>query len=125
MKRLKDEMHDCYKCNLYPCSLQKEVSKGDICKDCPIPCCRDVLMPLMPCEKEKLERGKLGGIKMKDNGWCHYFDKIKRGCTIYEKRPIGCRIHSCRFITEGKVPDEVRAIKIQMEEKKVQKKEYK
>lgn len=118
MRRLKDEIHNCYKCELYPCSLQEEVSRRDICKDCPVPCCRSVLMALMPCEEVKLELGKYGGLKMKDNGWCYYFDKDKGGCSIYEKRPIGCRIASCRFIREGKIPEEIKVIKkeMQMEE---------
>mgnify|MGYP003394287999 CR=1 FL=1 len=111
MNKLEDEMHHCNECDLYPCSLQEEVSKNDICKDCPTPCCRGVLVALLPCEEEKLENGSFGALKMNDDGWCYYFD-IKNGiCTIYEKRPITCRVTTCRFIIEGNIPDEIRAIK--------------
>lgn len=44
---------------------------------------------------------------MKNNGWCQYFDEIKRICSIYEKRPVACRVASCRFIEKGKIPEEI------------------
>lgn len=111
MDKLEDEIHHCNGCGLYPCSFQEEVSKNDICKDCPTPCCRAVLVALLPCEEEKLENGSLGSLKMNDDGWCYYFDKNNGRCIIYQKRPIVCRVASCRFIIEGKIPDEIRAIK--------------
>lgn len=111
MDKLKDEIHNCDKCDLYPCSSQEEVSKGDICKDCPTPCCRSVIVVLPPCERVVLKQDEYGGLKMKDDGWCHYFDREKRICSIYEKRPIMCRVASCRFIREGKIPDEIKIIK--------------
>lgn len=103
MKMLKDEIHNCNDCNIYPCSLQEDVSDKDVCKNCPTVCCRDVLVVVLPCESGKLEEGKLGLLKMNDDGWCYYFDHDTRGCSIYEKRPIACRVASCRFIREGKV----------------------
>lgn len=107
MNRLKDDIHNCYECDLYPCSTQDEVAEGGICKECPVHCCRYVLVALPPCEEEKLERGKFGGLKMNDDGWCYLFDKNNGMCTVYEKRPITCRVASCRFIREGKIPDEL------------------
>lgn len=115
MEKLKDDIHDCYRCDLYPCSTQDEVSKGDICKDCPVPCCRSVLVALLPCEEEKLEKGYLGSLKMEDNGWCHYYDVDSEICTIYDKRPIVCRVASCRFIREGKMPDKLKIYKKEMQ----------
>lgn len=107
MDKLKDEIHNCEECDLYPCSFQEDVSKEDICKDCPIPCCRAALVALLPCEEGKLEKGKFGSLKMNDDKWCCYYNP-NIGCTIYEKRPVGCRVASCRFIREGKVPDKLR-----------------
>lgn len=109
MHKLKDGIHNCEGCNVYPCSFQEEVSVG-ICKDCPVPCCRAVLVVLLPCEEGKYKNGPLGVLKMNDDGWCYYFDKNNRTCTIYKNRPIVCRIASCRFIREGKIPDEIKTI---------------
>ena len=109
MEKLEDQIHHCKGCDIYPCSLQEEVS-NNICKDCPTPCCRAVLVALVPCEEKKLENGYFG-LKMNDDGWCYYFDKKNGRCVIYQKRPIACRVASCRFIIEGKIPDEIRAIK--------------
>lgn len=105
MNILKDEVHSCISCDIYPCSLQEVISNKDVCRDCPTPCCREVLVVILPCESGKLEEGKLGLLKMNDDGWCCYFDHKIRGCSVYEKRPIACRVASCRFIREGKVPD--------------------
>lgn len=110
MNKLEDGIHQCNGCEIYPCSLQEEVSK-EICKDCPTPCCRAVLVALVPCEEKKLKNGLSGALKMnRDDGWCYYFDKNNERCIIYQQRPIG-RVASCRFIIEGKVPEEIKALK--------------
>lgn len=111
MHKLKDEIHNCDGCDIYPCSSQEEVSKIDICGECPVPCCHAVLVALLPCEEGKLANGLYGALKMNDDGWCCYFDKNNGVCTIYEKRPIACRVASCRFIREGKIPDEIKIAK--------------
>jgi Fe-S-cluster containining protein len=105
MNKLKDEVHDCINCGIYPCSLQEDISDNDICKNCPTTCCREVLVVILPCESGKLKEGKLGLLKMNEDGWCYYFDHNTRSCSIYEKRPIACRVASCRFIREGKIPE--------------------
>ena len=105
MNILKDEIHDCKNCDIYPCSLQEDISNKNVCKDCPTTCCKGVMVVILPCESGKLKEGKLGLLKMNDDEWCCYFDHNTRGCSIYEKRPIVCRVSSCRFIREGKVPD--------------------
>jgi Fe-S-cluster containining protein len=105
MNILKDEVHDCINCNIYPCSLQEDISDNDICKSCPTTCCREVLVVILPCESGKLKEGKLGLLKMNEDGWCYYFDHNTRRCSVYEKRPIACRVASCRFVREGKIPD--------------------
>lgn len=110
MEKLKDEIHHCDNCDIFPCSSQEIVSKSDICKDCPVHCCMEVIVPLAPCEELKLETNGGLGLKMMDNGWCFYHDDDK-GCTIYEKRPVMCRVASCRFVREGKIPEEIKTIK--------------
>lgn len=105
MKILKDEIHDCNSCNIYPCSLQEDISDKDVCKNCSAICCREALVVILPCENGKLKEGKLGLLKMNNDGWCYYFDHDTRRCSIYEKRPIACRVASCRFIREGNMPD--------------------
>lgn len=111
MNKLKDDIHDCGKCSIFPCSTQEEVLRNDICIDCPVKCCHAPLLPMVKCEKKILGGGKFGGIKLKDNGWCHYYNEITGKCTIYEKRPIGCRIASCGFIRRGEVPGHIRSMK--------------
>lgn len=119
MEMLKDEIHHCEKCDVFPCSMQDIVSRGDICGDCPIHCCQSVIIPLAPCEESKLEIEYGCVLKMGDNGWCWYYDKGK-GCAIYEKRPVMCRVASCRFIREGKIPDKIRIIKEKMKRRKIE-----
>lgn len=109
MEKLKDDIHHCDNCDIFPCSSQEIVSKSDICNDCPSRCCNEVIVPLAPCEELKLGAGKGLGLKMRDNGWCWYYDKDK-GCTIYDIRPVMCRIATCRFIREGKIPEEIKMI---------------
>lgn len=106
MRKLKDEIHHCDDCDIYPCSTQEIVLKSNICRLCPISCCRYVLVVLAPCEEMILEN-KNGALKMKENGWCYYYNEQKRECIIYEIRPVICRIASCRFIREGKIPKEL------------------
>lgn len=114
MHKLKDDIHNCYECGIYPCSFQGEVSV-DICRNCPVPCCHAVLVALVPCEEGKFESGSSSGVlKMNDDGWCYYFDKNNGNCTIYENRPIACRVASCRFIREGKIPDKIKIVKNRM-----------
>ncbi len=112
MEKLNDIIHKCDDCEYYPCSTQDIVSKGDICKDCPVICCREVLVLLASCEENIFEKGKYGELKMKENGWCYYYNEDTKMCEIYEIRPITCRIASCRFIREGKIPDEVKKLKL-------------
>lgn len=107
MEKLDDGIHHCDGCELFPCSTQEEVSRTDICGECPVPCCRMVLVALVPCEENKYENKDIGSLKMGDDGWCRYF-KDGIGCTIYNIRPIICRIASCRFVREGKIPKEVK-----------------
>lgn len=114
MDKLNDGIHNCHECEIYPCSFQEEVSRSDICVNCPAPCCRSVIVPLAPCEKGKIDVDKFGALKMNDDGWCSYYN-YNIGCTIYEKRPIICRIASCRFIREGKMPNELKIIKFNRE----------
>lgn len=109
MDILKDKIHHCDTCDKFPCSFQDDISKNDICKECPVPCCRCVVVPILPCEEGKYEAGKFGGLKMNTDGWCHYYGH-NIGCTIYDIRPVTCRIASCRFIREGKMPDELKLI---------------
>jgi len=99
MKQIKDGIHNCISCELYPCTMQEEIDGDDICRLCPIPsrCCNMPILPIMPCE-EKLN------ITFTKEGWCIYY---KDGCTIHNKRPIACRIASCRWIREGKIPNEI------------------
>ena len=111
MRILKDDIHDCEKCELYPCSLQDEVSKTHICDKCPIICCRYQLIIVAPCEIGKLEVDDIGGLKMTDDGWCYYYSK-KEGCSIYDKRPVICRIASCRFIRRGGIPDVFKSMSV-------------
>lgn len=106
MEKLNDGIHHCDGCELFPCSAQEEVSIIDICGACPVPCCRMVLVPLVPCEDRSYENRDVGSLKMGNDGWCQYF-KEEIGCTIYNVRPIACRVASCRFIREGKIPKEI------------------
>jgi Fe-S-cluster containining protein len=105
MKILKDEIHDCINCENYPCSLKEDISNKDVCKDCISTCCQDAIIVILPCEQGVFKEGTLGLLKMNDDGWCYYFDHENRRCSIYEKRPVACRVSSCSFIREGKVPD--------------------
>lgn len=95
MVRLKDAIHHCDDCKLYPCTEQPVV-ESDICKQCPTTCCKAPLLPLMPCEAEL--KNPLS------SEYCPYFNVSTRECIIYDKRPIGCRIASCGFIRRGKIP---------------------
>ena len=56
------------------------------------------------CRLDLAERADLSGVlSIKDivlinsmtskDGWCIYFDKSKRKCTIYESRPHFCRVN--------------------------------
>ncbi len=110
MNLLSDEIHDCAKCEIFPCSLQEEVSRDEICNLCPIPsrCCQMPFLALLSCEKQKLEHEN-GLIKFTEEGWCIYY---KNGCTIHDKRPIACRIASCRWIREGKIPEEIQNLRM-------------
>lgn len=100
MKFLKDAIHDCQKCSIYPCTFQ-EIVESDVCKECPTPCCRGVVLPILPCE-ESLK------IELRKDEWCNYFDVENYVCKIYDIRPVTCRIASCRFIEEGKIPEKLK-----------------
>lgn len=113
MEKLNDDIHRCEGCEHFPCSSQEEVSRVDICKECISHCCRAVLVALVPCEEHKFERGDIGSLKMGDDGWCYYY-RTGIGCSIYDIRPITCRIASCRFIREGKYPVELKELKEKM-----------
>lgn len=100
MHKLNDEIHHCDTCNFYPCSTQEEVI-SPLCSECPIPCCYHQLIPLAPCEEEHFVKDKYGGLKCVE-GDCHYL--TPKGCSIFEIRPIICRIASCGFIRRGYIP---------------------
>lgn len=112
MNILKDEVHDCSNCDIYPCSLQEDISDKDVCKDCSGTCCKDIMIVVLPCESGKIKEGKLGLLKMNDDGWCCYFDHSTAMCSIYEKRPVACRVTSCRFIRDGKVPNSFKKLNL-------------
>ena len=102
MKLLNDEIHKCAKCEIFPCSIQDEVV-SNLCKDCPIVCCRSQLITLLPCEINHFENGEIPNtLKMKEDGWCFYYDN-KIGCKVHLNKPIICRISSCGFIRRGKI----------------------
>ncbi len=112
MNILKDEIHDCSNCYIYPCSLQEDISDKDVCKDCFAECCKDIMVVILPCESGKFKEETLGLLKTGDDGWCYYFDHSTRRCSVYEKRPVACRVSSCRFIREGKVPNSFKELNL-------------
>ena len=98
MRILSDEIHDCINCNMYPCTLRDDISGGEFCKNCRTICCRNALIALFPCEIGKLKEGIQGFLKSNNDKWCYYFDNNGRNCSIYDKRPIICRIFFCNFM---------------------------
>lgn len=109
MEKLKDAIHHCEECDIFPCSTQEEIERLDICGQCPVPCCYKVLVALTPCEDNMYKHKDVGALKMGDDGWCGYYDD-NVGCTIYDIRPVICRVASCRFVREGKIPKELKDI---------------
>lgn len=98
MQKLNDSIHKCESCKYFPCSLQEAV-ESNICDECISKCCRGVIIPLAPCEQDVFIR-----LKNINDRWCPYYIITDKKCSIYEIRPITCRIASCRFIREGKMP---------------------
>ncbi len=115
MHKLDDIIHHCDTCDIYPCSSQEEVV-SPLCAKCPIGCCHHQLIVLAPCEEEYLERSKYGGLKCED-GDCYYL--TSEGCSIFEIRPIICRIASCSFIRKGYIPEFVTKLGEDFKRKKV------
>jgi hypothetical protein len=101
MHKLNDGIHHCDTCDIYPCTSQPEVV-SPICAKCPLGCCHHQLITLMPCEEDHYEKGWTGGLKCED-GNCHYLTPT--GCSVFETRPIVCRIASCGFVRRGYIPE--------------------
>lgn len=102
-----DGIHDCKNCGFNPCSLQPIVENN--CEGCPIPtrCCHAPIIPLLPCERGHYEEGPLGIklVKYKGIEYCYAFDPVLLRCTIYDTRPLACRIASCGFIRRKQIKE--------------------
>ncbi len=106
MDKLNDEIHRCNECSVFPCTEQEFV-ESSVCNQCPSHCCRAVVIPLLPCEKTrfyKLRCKTAEDYNRLNEDWCPYYNQDKKGCLVYNIRPIVCRIASCRFIREGRIP---------------------
>jgi Fe-S-cluster containining protein len=93
LKEINDGIHNCNGCEHYPCTLQPLINNQ--CNGCPIPgrCCH-ALIVIMPCEEGHYESG-IFGLNTQPNGDCIYF--IENKCSIYDKRPLACRIAGCAW----------------------------
>ena len=102
MHKLNDRIHHCDTCDIYPCTKREEVI-SPVCSNCPTSCCKHELIVLMPCEEDHFEKGMYGGLKS-ENGWCHYHTST--GCSVFETRPIICRISECESVRKGYIINE-------------------
>lgn len=69
-------------------------------------CCKNEVIALLPQNGDVMENydyttiidprngAEIFMIKRQDNGACIYLGE--KGCTIYEKRPLICRVYDCR-----------------------------
>ena len=76
-----------------------------VCSECKKNCCGEIkkLRPvLIPSEEKKFKSscdvintpfGDMFVLKRKRNGLCVFFDRTKRKCAIYDKRPLECRLY--------------------------------
>ena len=83
------------------------------CKKCGNDCCGKIknLTPiLLPFEEKEFKRfgrkiktpyREVFILKKKKNGRCIFFDELNKNCSIYEKRPIECRIYPYCLHFEG------------------------
>jgi len=105
LKEIKDHIHHCTSCTHFPCTEQPLVD--DACEGCPIPirCCMMPVVALMPCERGFIEANErfesATCIQWKKSGECYAYQDGK--CTIYDKRPVVCRIAQCAW-TRGDRP---------------------
>lgn len=107
-----DDIHKCEECELNPCTSSEEVE--DSCEDCPTPgqCCLSPIIPILPCEEGHYELRDDGIHTLKTVGqYCYAFDTVTKRCTIYEKRPMACRIHECGFLLRKRLSREFENMK--------------
>lgn len=53
-------------------------------------------------------RGEVRGIEFHEGKACHFLDKKKHRCKIYEDRPeVPCRSFSCEWLRNPEFPDEL------------------
>jgi Fe-S-cluster containining protein len=106
MELLNDGIHNCKECHIYKeyggtCSSQPTLTL-EICKLCETRmCCRAPALPLMECEQntilDKIEDGEYvefdGIIPFNiDTKYCKHLDTKTKKCSVYNQRPIACRI---------------------------------
>lgn len=121
-------------------TIEQGPRKEGMCEDCPAPCCKGFLRPVLTEDefknrkfptlfltspdwlKEKVPRAEciatLGG--MNDDG-CQYFDKEKHICTIWPNCPKSCLSYDCRKDTRPEVVAFVKKWKPIWEEKQKEK----
>lgn len=97
MDKLKDAVHHCATCDIFPCSTQPIIKDSRACPTCPVKQhgCYSPLVVLLPCElKSRKIRATDGAIALSQDGWCYAFDTKTRRCRIEEIKPIACRVAS-------------------------------
>ena len=108
MKKLKDKVHNCEGCNPYPCTTQPFI-ESSICSECSGMCCHSPLVPLLPCEQKSdlIKKSNINSVLIID-GYCFAYNKENNKCKIHNYKPIACRVATCRFVREGKLPEQLR-----------------
>ncbi len=79
-------------------SAEVECSTG-ILKGCEIFCCSTLFVRITPedvSEGIEMHPGLPWFIRMKPSGGCYALDTKSKRCTIWEQRPIACRVFNCK-----------------------------
>jgi len=78
---------------VYDCKNSKSICKTVCCTK------RFALVPedLDNGFKVDLKRPFLN--KMETDGYCHAFDRVKLQCSMWDVRPMSCKVHDCRKVT--------------------------
>ena len=82
-------------------------------------CCEKTIMELSSEDIQRLKETGYrleefavldGGVTMLRNvdGWCYFYNRAKKKCRIYRKRPLGCRLYPVVYlVNEGAIIDEL------------------
>jgi len=75
---------------LVDCDAGRRLGCGNLC-------CQLMVMLSMEDLEHGLEpQSSLSGLLKQDlDGYCHYLDRDSKRCTVWDKRPLACRLYNC------------------------------